>query len=124
LDVEVRDAAAVNQDSTLETKRGGHQLTHTHTHTHTKHKSHLLNIVEALDETDNGALAGARGADKRNRVARASREADPLENRVVGCGRVRELDVLELDVAAQSGGALACNKKTSEDKTKRVSKDW
>ena len=59
-------------------------------------------IVEAQEQMEDRALAGARGADDRDLLARRARENDtPSSTRRVGPRRIGEAHVVERDLAAR-----------------------
>ena len=73
-------------------------------HVHAVHEHHAVaEVVEARQQADDGALAGAGGADDRQLAARRDVERDVLEHQVVLAGRCRigEGHATELDLAAQ-----------------------
>ena len=63
-----------------------------------------LGIVEALGELEEGRLAGARGPDQGQRLARPDREAEIVQRADVRPGRVAEGDGVERERAARRLG--------------------
>ena len=59
----------------------------------------LLGVVEAQEQREDGALAGAGRADDRHRLAGLDRKAQAVQRRPVGPRRIGEGDVAELDRA-------------------------
>ena len=57
----------------------------------------VVDVVEALQQLEHGALAGARRADQRHRLARFDREREFVEHALLRPRRIGEADAIELD---------------------------
>ena len=63
-----------------------------------------LRIVKAFGELEEGRLAGARGTDEREPLARADVQREVVQRRCVGARRVAERHILELERAQRGIG--------------------
>ena len=64
-------------------------------------------VVEATQQTDEGALTRAGRADDGELLSRADREGDPTQDRITLL--VREMHVVEANLATQALGQLAAD---------------
>ena len=75
-----------------------------------------LDVVEAEDELQHRALAGAARADEGDRLAGRDREIEVRQRRVLGARRIAERDVLELHRRAGRAGRERRRRRRRDDR--------